>query len=48
MLRPPFAIGPVSVFLLILSSLKFQRNGKAKQLTFLAKLLGTSSTKEQL
>ena len=40
MLRPPLEIGPVSVFLLILSGLKFHMKGKMTLLTSLAKSVG--------
>ena len=46
MLRPPLEIGPVSVFLLILSGLKFHMKGKMTLLTSLAKSVGVSSTEQ--
>ena len=44
MLRPPLDIELVSVFLLILSGLKFHMKGKMTLLTSLAKSVGVSST----
>ena len=46
MLRPPLHIGPISVFLLILSGLKFQMKEKILLLTSFTNLAGTFNTEQ--